>query len=152
MAALRAGSSGSSAAQLSRAAERVDSLWLQGTRTLTEQTEQLWKLPQVDVGEAFRRYVDYLQDGLRLNSDVMLKWFGALTSITDAVRDELQAVTDFQRDHGQAISSWISSETETLLNAAKRQVEQVDRVRQAERNGEEQAGQVDRDTAGAPAG
>jgi len=114
--------------QARTAVERSADLWKQGTRSLTEQTDQLWQLPQVDVGEATRKYFEYLQDGLEVNKDVVLKFVGALTSVADAWRDQLSTITDFQRGHSQAISTWISSETETFENAAKEQAEQVDRV------------------------
>jgi hypothetical protein len=84
-----------------------------------------------------------------------LKWVGALTSITEALRDQVQTVTDFQRGHSRAISTWISGETETFQHASKKQAEQIDkaqrqqleRVQQDDRDRAEQARQVERDTA-----
>ncbi len=114
--------------QARTAVERSADLWKQSTRSLTEQTDQLWQLPQVDLGDVTRKYFEYLQDGIEVNKDVALKWVGALTQVTEAWRDQLQTITDFQRGHSQAISTWISSETETFQNAAKEQAEQVDRV------------------------
>ncbi len=152
--------------QARTAVERSADLWKQSTRSLTEQTDQLWQLPQVDLGDATRKYFEYLQDGIEVNKDVALKWVGALTQAAEAWRDQLQTVTDFQRGHSQAISTWISSETETFENAAKEQAEQVDRlqreqvervqqaeqqandqVRQAQQQREEQARQQQREEA-----
>ena len=124
--------------------ERSADLWQQSTRALTGQAAQLWRLPQPDFAEATRKYFEYLQDGLEVNKDVTLKWVGALTSITEAVRDQWQTVADFQRGHSRAISTWISSEAETLQNAAEKQAEQVDR---AQREQLEQARQAERDRA-----
>jgi DNA-directed RNA polymerase beta' subunit len=141
--------------QARTAVERSADLWKQSTRSLTEQSDQLWQLPQVDVSDATRKYFEYLQDGLEVNKAIALKWVGALTQATEAFRDQLQTVTDFQRGHSQAISTWISSETETFENAAKEQAEQVDRVQreqvervqQAQQEREEQARQQQREQA-----
>src|SRR6478609_3961416 len=96
-----------------RAVQRSAQIWEQGTRSLTEQAEQLWQLPQSDT------------------------------------------VTEFQRGHSQAISTWISSESETAENAAKQQAEQIDqvqreqaeRVQQAQRELQDQARQAEREKA-----
>jgi len=141
--------------QARTAVERSTDLWKQSTKSLTEQTDVLWQLPQVDLGDATRKYFEYLQDGLEVNKAVAQKWVGALTSVTEALRDQLQTVSDFSRGHSQAISTWISSETETLENAAKQQAEQVDnaqrqqaeRVQQAQEEQQEQARQADREKA-----
>jgi len=146
----------STAAEQARSAvERSTDIWKQSTKSLTEQTDVLWQFPQVDLGDVTRKYFEYLQDGLEVNKDIALKWVGALTSVTEALRDQLQTVSDFSRGHSQAISTWISSETETLENAAKQQAdqveqvqrEQVERVQHAERDREEQARQVQREQA-----
>ena len=137
------------------AVERSADLWQQSTRALTGQTVRLWQLPQPDFAEAIGKYFEYLQDGLEVNKDVTVKWVGALTSITEALRDQLQTVTDFQRGHSRAISTWISGETETFQHAAEKQAEQIDkaqrqqleRVQQDDRDRAEQARQVERDTA-----
>src|SRR4051812_11754329 len=79
------------------AVELSTELWQQGATSLTERAERLWQLPQSDaVSDATRKYFEYLQDGLEVNKNVALKWIGALTSITEAVRDQLSTVTDFQ--------------------------------------------------------
>ncbi len=128
--------------QARSAVERSTDIWKQSTKSLTEQTDVLWQFPQIDLGDATRKYFEYLQDGLEVNKDVALKWVGALTSVTEALRDQLQTVSDFSRGHSQAISTWISSETETLENAAKQQAEQLDKVEQQR---EEQVRQVQRE-------
>ena len=110
------------------AVERSADLWQQSTRALTGQTVRLWQLPQPDFAEAIGKYFEYLQDGLEVNKDVTVKWVGALTSITEALRDQLQTVTDFQRGHSRAISTWISGETETFQHAAEKQAEQIDKA------------------------
>jgi len=142
--------------QTNGAVQRSAQLWQQGTRSLAEQAEQLWQFPQSDsITDATRKYFEYLQDGIEVNKNVALKWIGALTSITDAVRDQLGTVTDFQQGHAQAISTWISSETETFENAARQQAEQVDkaqrqqveRAQQAQEELQEQARQADREKA-----
>jgi len=142
--------------QTNGAVQRSAQLWQQGTRSLAEQAEQLWQFPQSDsISDATRKYFEYLQDGLEVNKNVALKWIGALTSITDAVRVQLGTVTDFQQGHAQAISTWISNETETFENAAKQQAELVDkaqrqqaeRVQQAQEERQEQARQADREKA-----
>jgi hypothetical protein len=139
-----------------RAVQRSAQIWEQGTRSLTEQAEQLWQLPQSDmVTDATRKFFEYLQDGLEVNKNVTLKWIGALTSIAEALRDQLGTVTEFQRGHSQAISTWISSESETAENAAKQQAEQIDqvqreqaeRVQQAQRELQDQARQAEREKA-----
>jgi len=142
--------------QTNGAVQRSAQLWQQGSKSLAEQAEQLWQFPQSDsITDATRKYFEYLQDGLEVNKKVVLKWIGALASITDAVRDQLGTATDFQQGHAQAISTWISSETETFENAAKQQAEQVDkvqrqqaeRVQQAQEEQQEQARQADREKA-----
>lgn len=136
--------------------QRSAQLWQQGTRSLAEQAEQLWQFPQSDsVNDATRKFFEYLQDGLEVNKNVALKWMSAATSVSDAVRQQLGTVTDFQQGHAKAISTWISSETETFENAAKQQAEQVDkaqrqqaeRVQQAQDEQQEQARQADREKA-----
>jgi len=142
--------------QTNGAVQRSTQLWQQGTRSLAEQAERLWQFPQSDsITDATRKYFEYLQDGIEVNKNVALKWIGALTSITDAVRDQLGTVTDLQQGHAQAISTWISSETETFENAAKQQAEQADkaqrqqakRFQQAQEEEQEQARQADREKA-----
>jgi NADH dehydrogenase/NADH:ubiquinone oxidoreductase subunit G len=153
--------------QTNGAVQRSAQLWQQGTRSLAEQAEQLWQFPQSDsFNDATRKYFEYLQDGLEVNKNVAMKWIGALTSISDAFRDQLGTVTDFQQGHAKAISTWISSETETFEDAAKQQAEQVDKVqrqqaervqqaqqeqqeqaRQAQQEQQEQARQADREKA-----
>jgi len=142
-----------SADQTNGAVQRSAQLWQQGTKSLAE---QLWQFPQSDsINDATRKYFEYLQDGLEVNKNVALKWIGAVTSIAEALRNQLGTVTDFQQGHAQAISTWISSETETFENAAKQQAEQVDkvqrrqveRVRQAQEEQQEQARQADREKA-----
>ena len=131
-------------------------LWQQGTRSLAEQAEQLWQIPQSDtITDATRKYFEYLQDGLEVNKNVALKWMGALTSMTDALRQQLGTVTEFQQGHSQAISTWISSETEAFENAAAQQAKQVDevqrqqaeKVQQAQQELQEQVRQADREKA-----
>jgi hypothetical protein len=140
--------------EVNGAVQRSAQLWQQGTRSLAEQAEQLWPFPQWDsVTDATRKYFEYLQDGLEVNKNVALKWIGALTSMTDALRDQLGTVTDFGQGHAEAISTWISSETETFEHAAKQQAEQVDktqrqqaeRVQQAREEQQEQARQAGRE-------
>ena len=140
--------------EVNGAVKRSAQLWQHGTRSLAEQAEQLWQFPQWDsITDATRQYFEYLQDGLDVNKNVALKWIGALTSMTDALRDQLGTVTDFQQGHAEAISTWISSETETFENAAKQQAEQVDktqrqqaeRVQQAREEQQEQARQAGRE-------
>jgi hypothetical protein len=142
--------------QARSAVERSAELWKQSTRSLTEQTDQLWQLPHLDaVGDAARKFFEYLQDGLEVNKNVTLKWLGALTSVTEAFGEQLEAVTDFQRGHGQAISTWIAGESETFQDAAKQQADQVDKaqreqakhIEQARQEREEQARQAERDKA-----
>ena len=142
--------------QANGAVQRSAQLWQQGTRSLAEQAAQLWQGPQSDaITDAARKFFEYLQDGLEVNTNVALKWLGALTSMTDAVRDQLGTLTDFQQGHARAISTWISGETETVGNAAKQQAEQVDqaqrqqaeRVQQAQEQQQEQARQADREQA-----
>lgn len=145
--------SSTAAEQARSAVERSTDIWKQGTRSLTEQTDVLRQLPQVDLGDVTRKYFEYLQDGLEVNKNIALKWFGAFSQVTEAVRSQLQTVTDFQRGHSQAISTWISSETETFENAAKEQAEQVEQVQreqveraeQAQQQREEQARQEQRE-------
>ena len=146
----------SAAGQARTAVQRSTDQWEQSTRSLTEQADRLWQVPQLDaVTDATRKYFEYLQDGLEVNKEVALKWVGALMSVTEAFRDQLQTVTDFQRGHSRAISTWISSETETFENAAKQQAEQVDRAQReqieraqrVEQQREEQARQAERDKA-----
>jgi hypothetical protein len=136
------------------AVRRSADLWQQGTKSLTEQVEQLWQLPQFDfVTDATRKYFEYLHDGVEVNKNVALKWIGALTSVTEALRDQLGTVTDFQRGHSKAISTWISSESETFEEATKQQAEQVDQLRrdqvdkaqQAQQELEDRARQAERD-------
>lgn len=129
------------AAEQSRAGmQRSVDLWSESTRSLTEQTQRLWTLPRVDVGEAVRRYVDYLRDVRQLTSDAACKWVGTLPLISDSIRDQLQLLTDLQHDHAQAFSAWISGETQTLSNAATGQVDPAD---QDAREGGDQAGQAE---------
>jgi len=139
-----------------RAVQRSAQMWEQGTRSLTEQAEQLWQLPPSDaVTDATRKFFEYLQDGLEVNKKIALKWIGALTSITEALRDQLGTVTDFQRGHSKAISTWISTETETFENATKQQAEQVDKLRrdqvdkaqQAQQELQDRTRQAERDQA-----
>jgi hypothetical protein len=136
------------------AVQRSAELWQQGTKSLTEQVEQLWQGPQSEtVTDATRKYFEYLQDGLEVNKNVALKWIGAMTSVVEALRDQLGTVTDFQRGHSEAISTWISSESETFENAAKLQAERVDKMQreqaekaqEVERQWQEQARQAERD-------
>src|SRR6478752_3401185 len=131
-------------------------LWQQSARSLTEQTDQLWPLPQLDAfSDANRKFVEYLEDGLEVNKNVFLKWFSAVTSGTEAFGRQLEAVNEFQRGHGRAISTWISGESETFGNAAKQQVQQVGEIQvqqakyaqQAEQDREEKARQAERDKA-----
>jgi len=142
--------------QTNGAVQRSAQLWQQGTRSLVEQAEQLWQFPQSDsINDATRKFFEYLQDGLEVNKNVALKWVDAVTSVSDAVRQQLGTVTDFQQGHAKAISTWISSETETLENAAKQQADQVDkvqrqqaeRVQQAQDEQQERARQADREKA-----
>jgi hypothetical protein len=142
--------------QANGAVQRSAQLWQQGTRSLAEQAAQLWQGPQSDaITDAARKFFEDLQDGLEVNTNVALKWLGALTSMTDAVRDQLGTLTDFQQGHARAISTWISGETETVGTAAKQQAEQVDkakrqqaeRVQQAQEQQQEQARQADREQA-----
>jgi hypothetical protein len=147
--------------QARTAVERSTELWQQSTRSLTEQTDQLWPLPQLDAfSDASRKFVEYLEDGLEVNKNVFLKWFGALTSVTEAFGRQLEAVNEFQRGHGRAISTWISGESETFGNAAKQQVQQVGEIQvqqakyaqKAEQDREEKARQAERDKAKAERG
>jgi hypothetical protein len=134
--------------QANGAVQRSAQLWQQGTKSLAEQAEQLWQFPQSDsINDATRKYFEYLQDGLEVNKNVALKWIGALTSITEAVRDQLSTVTDFQKGHSQAISTWISSESETFQNAAQQQAEQLDEARREQAQQAEQAQQELQDKA-----
>jgi hypothetical protein len=138
------------------AVERSTELWKQSTQSLTEQSDQWFQLPQLDaVADATAKYFDYLQDGLQVNKDIAVKWFGAWSSIAGAVRDQWQTVADFQQGHSKAISTWISSEAETFEGAAQQQAEQVEqaqreqieRAQQAERDREEKVRQAERDKA-----
>jgi len=140
--------------QARTAVERSTELWQQSARSLTEQTDQLWPLPQLDAfSDANRKFVEYLEDGLEVNKNVFLKWFSAVTSVTEAFGRQLEAVNEFQRGHGRAISTWISGESETFGNAAKQQVQQVGEIQvqqakyaqQAEQDREEKARQAEQD-------
>jgi hypothetical protein len=142
--------------QARTAVERAADMWTKSTYSLTEQTSQLWQLPQWDaLIDGTRKYAQYLEDGLRVNTDVALKVVGSFTSLGGVFRDQLQAVTDFQRGHSKAIGTWISGETETIKDAANHQLEQANRVQReqielaqkAERDREEQARQAERDRA-----
>jgi hypothetical protein len=142
--------------QARTAVERSTELWQQSTRSLTEQTDQLWPFPQLDAfSDANRKFVEYLEDGLEVNKNVFLKWFGAVSSVTEGFGRQLEAVNEFQRGHSRAISTWISGESETLGNAAKQQVQRVGEVQlqqakyaqQAEQDREEKARQAERDKA-----
>ena len=49
----------STAAEQARSAvERSTDIWKQSTKSLTEQTDVLWKFPQVDLGDATRKYFE----------------------------------------------------------------------------------------------
>jgi len=127
------------------AVQRSTELWKQSAETLTERTDLWWQAPPLEtVTDATEKYFSYLQEGLQVNQEIAVKWVGALSSIAQAFRDQLQTVSDFQRGHSKAISTWISSETETFQDAANRQAEQV---QQAAREREEQAQQLERQRA-----
>jgi len=127
------------------AVQRSTELWKQSAETLTERTDLWWQAsPLETVTDATEKYFSYLQEGLQVNQEIAVKWVGALSSIAQAFRDQLQTVSDFQRGHSKAISTWISSETETFQDAANRQAEQV---QQAAREREEQAQQLERQRA-----
>jgi len=142
--------------QARSAVERAADVWTKGTYSLTEQTSRLWQLPQSDaLIDATRKYVKYLEDGLQVNKDVVERAVGAVTTISEVFRDQLQAVIDFQRGHSKAVSSWVSGETETFHNAAKQQAEQVDKIQreqieraqQAEREQAREQAKAERDEA-----
>jgi hypothetical protein len=142
--------------QTRTAVERATDVWTKSTHSLAAQTSRLWQLPQPDaLLDATRKYAQYLEDGLQVNTDVTLKVVGAVTTLTEVFRNQLQAFTDFQRGHSKAISTWVSGETETFTDAAKQQTEQlekaqreqIERAQQAEREREEQARQAERDRA-----
>ena len=56
-----------------------------------------------------------------------LKWFGAVTPVTEAFGRPAGGRQRLPRGHGRAISTWISSESETFGDAAKQQAERVDK-------------------------
>lgn len=142
--------------QARSAVERAADVWTKTTYSLTEQTGRLWQLPKPEaLVDATRKYLEYLEDGLQVNKDVVLKLVGGASAMTEAVRDQWEAVIDFQRGHSKAIGSWISSETETFQDAAKEQAEQIEKVqreqielvKEAEREREEQVRQAEREQA-----
>lgn len=128
--------------QARTAIERSARIWQQGAQQLSEQVEAVTNVPQIDLSNAVQRYFQYLEDGLEVNRSLVRTWidFGS-TALDDLARVSLESMTKFARGHGDAISTWISSETEIARDAIaeqaqgaeRTQVEQARERRRAER-------------------
>jgi hypothetical protein len=116
--------------QARTAIERSARIWQQSTQQLSDQVDVVTQLPQVDLSTAVRRYFQYLEDGFEVNRNLVQRWveFG-WSSLDELSRIGLESMTGFARGHGEAISTWISDETELAGNAVQEQAQEAERVR-----------------------
>lgn len=116
--------------QARTAIERSARIWQQSTQQLSDQVDAVTHIPQIDLSRAVQRYFQYLEDGFEVNRTLVQQWveFGR-SSLDELSRVTLESMTGFARGHGEAISTWISGETEIAGNAVAEQAEEAERVR-----------------------
>jgi GNAT superfamily N-acetyltransferase len=74
------------AGQARSAVQKVADFWLQGVRTFIDQVYVLPQLPQADMIPVVDDYVEFVERMVKMNRDLTVKWTGAASALTGALR------------------------------------------------------------------
>jgi uncharacterized membrane protein YqiK len=129
------------------AVDKTADLWTQGARTVTD---QLPRLPHVDLVPAVERYFDLVQRTVDINRRFAVRWAEVAGTLSGVVRERAGAAGDVVRDKAEAAGNVAREQAENTERAAREQAAKVEQTekelarqaRQAERERAEKAGRA----------
>ena len=121
------------------AVDKTADLWTQGARTVTD---QLPRLPHVDLVPAVERYFDLVQRTVDINRRFAVRWAEVAGTLSGVVRERAGAAGDVVRDKAEAAGNVAREQAENTERAAR---EQAAKAEQAEKELARQARQAERE-------
>jgi RimJ/RimL family protein N-acetyltransferase len=84
------------------AAQKVAGFWFQGVRTLIDQVYLLPQLPQADMIPVVDDYVEFVEQMVKMNRDLTVKWTEAASALTDVVCKQIESASGLGREGATA--------------------------------------------------